>query len=320
VKPGFLVIDKPPGLTSHDIVGIVRAVTGVKKVGHTGTLDPFATGVLPLALGASTRLIQYLDENHKVYDATITLGTRMDTGDLTGEPVAEARIPTLEAEAVQTVLDGFVGDRLQRPPRYSAVKVAGKRLYEYARAGKDVEIKARPVRIDGIDLIEFGEGWLRVRITCGRGTYARVLGEEIAVELGSEGHLTALRRERSGPFDLVGSLDLNTLAETVGGVADWGVVLRTPRGVERSPWRPRDDVRAALTERLLSPKRALFHLPCIDIPAPIALRIRQGGVPPGPPEGWVEGGRWILACDNELVAVAEVREGKPRSARVVPAR
>ncbi|MEO0603073.1 MAG: tRNA pseudouridine(55) synthase TruB, partial [Myxococcota bacterium] len=135
---GFLVIDKPAGITSHDVVAAVRRVTGVKKVGHTGTLDPFATGVLPLALGRSTRLIQFLDESIKVYDATIRFGTSTNTGDPTGEVATTAELPDADEADVIRVLDGFLGEREQEPPAFSAVKVAGKPMYHYARKGQTV--------------------------------------------------------------------------------------------------------------------------------------------------------------------------------------
>ena len=136
----FLVMDKEPGMTSHDVVAIVRAVTGIKTGGHTGTLDPFATGVLPLALGPATRFIQYLDESLKVYDATIRLGSATPTGDPEGEVVREGGAP--DWGRVEKVLQGVVGVRMQTPPAYSAVKVDGKPLYRYARAG--IEKKAKP--------------------------------------------------------------------------------------------------------------------------------------------------------------------------------
>ena len=167
-QDAFLIVDKPPGVTSHDVVAVVRAVTGLKKVGHTGTLDPFATGVLPLALGGATRLIQYLDEDRKIYDAVIQLGTATDTGDPTGSVIAEAPVPALNRARVLEVLDGFRGQRMQTPPRYSAVKVAGRPLYDYARKGVDVEVKARPIRIDAMELLSLGENTLRVAIQIGR--------------------------------------------------------------------------------------------------------------------------------------------------------
>ena len=211
MNPAFLVVDKPEGITSHDVVAAVRAVTGIKKVGHTGTLDPFATGVLPLALGHATRLIQYLDESVKVYDMTIGLGQQTDTGDPTGTVTDTAPVPELEEAAVRKTLEGFLGDQMQTPPAYSAVKKDGKPLYHYARKGEAVEVAARPITIRALDLLGMEPGVLRVRLTCSRGTYARVLANDIAAALGTVGHLLALSRSQSGPFTLGAAISMASL-------------------------------------------------------------------------------------------------------------
>jgi len=203
---GFLVVDKPAGITSHDVVAVLRSTLRIKKIGHTGTLDPFATGVLPLAIGPSTRLIQFLDEGVKIYDATISLGRSTDTGDLMGDENGTSPVPQLEAPSVQRLLDGFCGEQMQTPPAYSAVKVDGKPLYKYAREGKSVQVAAKKIRIDSVQLLDLREDEVDIRVQCGRGTYIRVLGEQIAVALGTHGHLCQLRRLSSGPFDLTGAL------------------------------------------------------------------------------------------------------------------
>ena len=318
MRPAFLVIDKPVGITSHDVVAILRAVLGIKKVGHTGTLDPFATGVLPLALGPATRLIQYLDEDLKVYDATIQLGAATDTGDPTGEVIREAAIPAWGDADLVKLLDSFVGPRMQTPPRYSAVKVKGKPLYKYAREGKDVTAKARPIRIDRVALLERGDDWLRVEITCGRGTYARVLADEIAEQMGTAGHLSALRRTRSGPFGIDQGLDMPTLSQVVAERDDWRPVLRPARGAERVPWRPRDDVRADLKPRLITPMQALSHLPLVDVPPPLRDRVLNGGATPPPPAGVAVGERYLVVEGDTLLAIAERQEDGPRALRVMP--
>ncbi len=306
----FLVVDKPAGITSHDVVAILRAVTGAKKVGHTGTLDPFATGVLPLALGRATRLIQYLDEDLKIYDAHIALGARTDTGDPTGEVVAEAPVPPLDAAQVEAVLAGFVGTRMQEPPRYSAVKVDGKRLYAYARKGEDVRAQPRPVRIDAVELLSLDGAALRVRITCGRGTYARVLADEIAVALGTVGHLSALRRERSGAFSLDRAIDLAQLAALVSQEPDldWPAVLRPGRGGRKVPWRSRDQVREALAPWLLPPLGLLSHLPQqVLTPAQTQVLQRSGNTPAPPAD--VPPGQGYLAVDGDRLIALLKREG-----------
>jgi tRNA pseudouridine55 synthase len=308
--PGFIVVDKAPGITSHDVVAMVRAVTGIEKVGHTGTLDPFATGVLPLALGAATRLIQYLDESEKVYDATIALGTATDTGDPTGKVVREAPLPqTISPERLRDVLETFKGERMQRPPRYSAVKIAGRRLYQYARAGQDVEAEPRPIRIFGIDLLDFGPDSLRVLIRCSRGTYARVLADEIAQALGTAGHLARLSRVRSGPFTIDRAIRLEQISETVTGTTDWVRALQPSRGVERVQWRPREVVAKSLSSWLIRPAEALSHLEGLQVSTGVAAALGRGGKAPPPPIGLRPGSNFLLLCGGDVAALATSRGG-----------
>jgi tRNA pseudouridine55 synthase len=311
INDGFLVVDKPPGVTSHDVVAVVRAVTGLKKVGHTGTLDPFATGVLPLALGGATRLIQYLDEDRKVYDAVVRLGVATDTGDPTGTVVAEAPVPALTKRDVLAVLAGFVGQRMQTPPKYSAVKVAGRPLYDYARKGQEVEVKARPVRIDAMELLSLEEPRLRVVMRCSRGTYARVLAEEIGVALGTVGHLEELRRLGSGPFLIENSVSFSRISEIVAGDPEWDRVLRPARGTERVPWRTRDEVFAGLKPWAISPREGLRHLPAITLSSLEARRFQNTGAVPPPPPGCT--GPYLLLSGDEVLGV-----GVPGAPTAVP--
>lgn len=317
MKPMFLVVDKPAGITSHDVVAAVRAVTGAKKVGHTGTLDPFATGVLPLALGPATRLIQFLDESHKVYDATIALGTRTDTGDPTGQVELEQPVPTITKAQVLEVLDGFIGDRMQTPPAFSAVKKGGKPLYHYARKGEKVEVPARKITIYGLELLELDADRLRVRIDCSRGTYARVLANEIAEALGTVGHLAALARERSGPFSLEDALDFPTLAGMVAaeeGKSWEEVLLSRGRREERVKWRKRDEVLDAIQPYAKRPIDCLAHLPLADVQEAGEKRIRSGGIPQTVPTAVQAGGRFLVVNGDRVVAVAE---RGPNGAKVV---
>jgi tRNA pseudouridine55 synthase len=252
VRPAFLVVDKPAGITSHDVVAAVRAVTGIAKVGHTGTLDPFATGVLPLALGPATKLIQFVDESVKVYDAVIAFGAQTDTGDPSGKVVREAPKPRVGLDEVVEVVRGFVGERMQKPPAYSAVKKGGKPLYYYARKGEPVDVPARPITIHDVDVRHYDQESLRVVIRCSRGTYARVLADEVAAALGSAGHLAALERPRSGPFYLEDAIDMARLAVFVAAESGhtWEeVLLRRSRKAERVPWKRREEVLEALTRR-----------------------------------------------------------------------
>lgn len=317
MRAGFLVIDKPVGLTSHDIVGIIRAITGIKKVGHTGTLDPFATGVLPLAIGRCTRLIQYLDESIKVYDATIDLGTSTDTGDPTGTVEAEAPVGPLTPSQVEEVLLGFRGVRMQVPPRYSAVKVKGKALYKYAREGKTVEAAARPIRIDAIELLSFAPTQLRVRIRCGRGTYARVLANEIAAALGTVGHLSELRREQSGEFVSDLAIGLDTVSRMVADRDDWPIVLRPSRGAERVPWAPKDEVWAALRGHILTPEQVLGHLPTLNVSTAQRDLLMRSGVAPAAPVEVAVGQHFLAVEGDRAVAVLRREEAGTKVARMI---
>lgn len=315
---GFLVVHKPAGVTSHDVVAAVRAVTGIPKVGHTGTLDPFATGVLPLALGRSTRLIQFLDEAIKVYDATIRLGTATDTGDPTGKVIRELPVPAFTTEQVEEVLAGFVGERMQEPPAYSAVKVKGKPMYRYARKGETVKAPARKIHIHDMELLEHDEQTLRVRITCSRGTYARVLADDVARELGTTGHLEALCRDRSGPFWLDDAIDLPTLSDMVAAEEghSWKAVLMGKKGDPKIPWRPRADVAKGLEPWLRSELKSLENYPLADVDARFAQRVRRGAsVPPAPP-GTAKGDRYLVVCGEDLVAVAANEVRGPKILRV----
>ena len=303
MNAAFLVVDKCPGLTSHDVVAMVRAVTGIKKVGHTGTLDPFATGVLVLALGGATRFIQYLDESLKVYDATVALGAATSTGDPEGEVIRTG--PPADFSRLEEVLGDFHGEQLQTPPAYSAVKVKGKPLYKYARKGEAVTVKPRPINIYGLTAPDYASDWLRVRLHCSRGTYARVLADDLASALGTAGHLRELRRLQSGPFTLDQALTLPELGQIAAGTRDWRKALRPGRGEERMPWRSRRDVVRELLPHCISLDQALSHLPVAQVPKGARAALLQGGAPPAPPAGVADGGRYAAVHQGELVAVVE---------------
>lgn len=210
---GFLNVLKPPGMTSHDIVSAVRRMYHLKRVGHTGTLDPSAAGVLPVGLGLATRLIEYLDKDDKSYRAEITFGWASDTGDDTGEEIARQAFVMPSEEAIRRTLASFEGDIEQLPPMYSAIKINGKKLYELARAGKEVERTARPVRIHKITLIERREDAIVIDVDCSKGTYIRTLCIDIGEKLGIPTVLSFLLRTKAGHFDLSSALTLEELAE-----------------------------------------------------------------------------------------------------------
>jgi tRNA pseudouridine55 synthase len=301
MNAAFLVVDKAPGMTSHDVVALVRAVTGIKKVGHTGTLDPFATGVLVLALGKATRFIQFLDERLKVYDATIQLGWSTTTGDPEGEELERSPVPTLEN--IEEVLEGFVGKQMQTPPAYSAVKVAGKALYKYARSGEKVEAKPREIEIYSVRLIEAKEETIRVEIRCSRGTYARVLAEDIAVKFGTHGHLVELRRLQSGPFEIDQAIDMPGLGVIAAGMSDWTKAFS--REGERVKWLPREEVCKQLFVRSQTLAEALSHMPLAPVSSIERAKVLRGDVVPAPPSSVEEGGRYLAIMDQEVLSVAE---------------
>jgi tRNA pseudouridine55 synthase len=209
---GVLVIDKPAGPTSHDMVDRVRRALDVRRVGHTGTLDPFATGVLPLCLGKATRLARFLGTGEKVYEATIRLGFATSTDDLTGSPVAEARPVDVDDEAIRAGLARLEGSYDQVPPAYSARRIGGRRLYELARRGEAAPRPARPVTVHAIRLLARTGDRLEVEVRCSAGTYVRALARDLGSDLGPGGHLTALRRTRAGSFGLEHAIPSDDLA------------------------------------------------------------------------------------------------------------
>ena len=198
---GIIILDKPSGFTSFDAVAVLRGLSHHKKIGHTGTLDPMATGVLPILLGRAAKALNFLPDTDKEYVASFRLGERRDTGDITGEVVEQSPAP-VALEALEAALPRFRGEILQVPPMYSAVSVGGKRLYELARKGLEVERPARPVTISRLELLSYDpqtkEGNLRVG--CSKGTYIRVLIEDLARAAGSCGTMTALRRTSACGF------------------------------------------------------------------------------------------------------------------------
>lgn len=210
---GFLNIYKPKGLTSHDVVARLRKITKVRQIGHTGTLDPFATGVLPICIGKATRLIEYLDDN-KEYLATVQFGKNTATYDLEGEITATFDKKVTE-EDVKNALKDFEGEISQIPPIYSAIKVNGKKLYDYARQGQDIEIKPRKVTISKIELKEFDKTSQSAKITvaCSKGTYIRSIAYDLGAKLGCGGYLTALERTQAGKFQVNTAIKLEDLTE-----------------------------------------------------------------------------------------------------------
>lgn len=237
---GILVIDKPAGITSHDVVGRARKLLKTKRIGHTGTLDPFATGVMILLVGKATRLARFLDKDAKEYEALVRFGYETETGDLTGESrITDYETRNISAAEIERILPEFRGEILQTPPMYSAKKIAGKKLYELARKGIEIERKPVAVMIHKLELMNRGQ-WsvvggqfenhldsandssasaittdYRLKVECSAGTYIRTLAEDIGRKIGVGAHLAALRRTKAGKFDLSQAVTLENLEKIV---------------------------------------------------------------------------------------------------------
>ena len=299
---GALIIDKPAGLTSHDVVARVRRIIGERRVGHTGTLDPFATGVLVVLVGRATRLAQFLSGAEKEYQAVIRLGYATDTGDVTGARVispspgtrkslptrGEGSIPAIaEIEAAMVALTGEIE---QVPPMYSAKKVGGRKLYEHARRGEEIERQPARVTISEFELLtddgEFprmnddGTADLSVRVVCSAGTYVRTLAEDLGKRFGTGAHLAALRRTRAGRFSIANAISLEQLAD------------RTTSG--------------SLTEAMISPAEALAHLPSVELDDEQARRTVHGidlRLLDDDARSWIRGDSIRMTSGGELIAI-----------------
>ncbi len=211
---GIIIINKPKGYTSHDVVAKVKKILNIKKVGHTGTLDPNATGVLPLLLNQGTKLSQYLIEHDKQYEVTLQLGIKTDTADGEGVVLQEERVNWKKIdENLQEVMEAMIGKQEQIPPIYSAIKVKGKKLYEYARKGQTVEIEPRKIEIYKITLqeIQKEENQIKFEVSCSKGTYIRSLCEDIASKLGTIGYMKELNRTQVGRFHIRNSITIEEL-------------------------------------------------------------------------------------------------------------
>jgi len=217
---GILNINKPEGLTSYGVVSRVRRLSGERRVGHAGTLDPAATGVLPVCLGKATRIVEYIMGAPKTYLAGIELGTETDTYDAAGAVVSRKDSSYVSRQMVKIVLDSFCGEILQTPPMYSAVKHGGRPLYALARAGLTTERKSRPVTVYRLDLVDWQPPCFTLEVTCGKGTYIRSLAHDLGQALGCGAHVKTLARTRYGCFDIKDAVPLSTLEEAFRN-GDW---------------------------------------------------------------------------------------------------
>lgn len=275
---GFLLIDKPTGLTSMDVIRRLRKVLGTRKLGHTGTLDPAATGLLPVTIGSCTKLAKFLTLEPKIYAFEVVFGTLTETADDEGAPVQTGRADVTLAE-LQAVLEPFIGAIEQRPPRYSAIKVDGRRAYELARAGVDFELPARTIQIDALTVEKVEEGVATMQVTCGTGTYVRSLAVDLAAALGTVAHARGIRRLRVGDWTIGEAVKLEDAQST--------------------------DVR--------SPVQMMSALQQFELTAAQVVDVRHGKA-----VGSCESsGSWALVREGALVAVAECADGKLHPRRVL---
>ncbi|MCS6814250.1 MAG: tRNA pseudouridine(55) synthase TruB [Cyanobacteria bacterium] len=272
---GFLNVNKPAGITSHDCVAQLRKVLKIRQIGHGGTLDPAAVGVLPIAVGKATRLLQFLPPE-KAYRAVIRFGLRTTTDDLEGEVMECRPTPTLSLEQVQTILPAFLGTIQQLPPRYSAIQVGGQRLYTLARSGIDIEVPPRLVEIYRLDVLDWRAGdfpELEVAIHCSSGTYIRSIARDMGDLLQTGGTLAALTRTHSGGFCLADSIALEAITDT------------TP---------------------LIGPELALAHLPAITLSAQEAQRWGHGQRLARPPQpGMLPGACRVLDENDRFLGIGD---------------
>jgi tRNA pseudouridine55 synthase len=273
-----LVVDKPKGITSFDVVRDVRRALKAAKVGHTGTLDPMATGVLPLCVGEGTKIAQFITEATKAYDATLKLGQTTDTLDADGTVQLERSVPALTPELLEGALARFRGTFQQTPPMYSAVKVNGKRLYELARAGEEIERASRQVTVFELVLRDYSATEVKFSVRSSKGFFVRTLAAELGEALGCGAHLTALRRTQSGPFTLAQAVPLAAL------VAD------------------------PASAKFVSIDAALVDVPALTVTDQEAGRVKHGGLVEVAPT--VTGLLRVLDGSGRLLALADAVRGK----------
>jgi len=278
---GVLLLDKPVGLSSNDALIKAKRVLNAKKAGHTGTLDPFATGLLPLCFGEATKFSQDLLEADKTYEATVHLGIMTTTGDTEGETIEE-RAVDVTREAIEAALARFRGPIFQVPPMYSALKRDGKALYEYAREGITLEREARPVTIHGLSLIDYTAPFLKILVTCSKGTYVRVLGEDIGAALGCGAHLNALRRVQVGSLTTARMItleDLQAHADPLSLLAPVDALLSSFPSVELTD---------ELAKRFLNGQRLALGKESVQVPTEL--------------------GRVRVYCEGKLLGTANLQE------------
>ncbi|MGH2467816.1 MAG: tRNA pseudouridine(55) synthase TruB [Candidatus Limnocylindrales bacterium] len=299
---GIIIVHKPAGPTSHDVVALVRRLTGVRRVGHGGTLDPFAAGVLPVFLGRATRVVEYHLADDKGYRAQVAFGARSTTDDLDGELTPSAG-PAPEREAVEAVLGAFRGPLVQTPPDYSAVHIAGRRAYELARAGQKPELKPRQVTIHTLELVGWDEAdgerpVATLELRCSAGTYVRALARDLGEALACGGYLVGLTRTASGPFTLAAAYPLEAVRAALAAGRARDVLLPPETGLDSLPeFAVAADELAALARGQVVRPRAPSEAP------------RSNG-----PDGSVVR---IVGPDGRLAAIARLQAGRLHPEKVL---
>ncbi|MCO4773588.1 MAG: tRNA pseudouridine(55) synthase TruB [Deltaproteobacteria bacterium] len=328
ILQGVLLVDKPSGMTSHDVCQKVRYTLRVGKVGHGGTLDPFATGLLPLMINGATRLMPYMQTQDKIYEAVVRLGVSTDTLDVEGEVLATVDASHLEEARIRDVVASFLGKQTQTIPKYSAARVDGKHLYEYARAGEEVELPTKEVEFFAVDIsgIERGETTIDVTMTvhCSVGTYVRALAQDIGDKLEVGGHLHSLRRTAAGNLSMQGAITLDAILDqgkewrdARTAQAEAGEPVRFEAERNANTWRP------FLGDALRPVEELLGGVPVLPVTEPMVTAV-QGGSPlrkrdveslPGSDEvRFVPGDRLVLRHPDGMRSVALVRATVARDA------
>jgi tRNA pseudouridine55 synthase len=287
---GLIILDKPGGMTSNRCLQKVKQLLGARKAGHTGSLDPLATGVLPLCFGEATKISQFLLESDKVYSATIKLGVATNTGDSEGEIVNETEVPDLDLATIEKTVQSFVGSIDQVASNFSALKQNGVPLYKLARAGKKIEPKSRRITIHYIKILSWVSPNIEIEVSCSKGTYIRSLAEDIGAKLGTGAHITALRRLKAGPFNLEQSYtieDLQAIQQDTNG-----------EGLENC---------------LLVMDLAISDIPSLDLDSEQTLRLRQGQLVEV--NQLLNSGQFRVYLDGEFIGLAELREGGKLAAK-----
>jgi len=286
---GVLPVDKPEGPTSHDVVALARRALKVRRIGHTGTLDPFASGLLLLCIGWATRIAEYLTGLPKTYVAVARLGVSTDTGDRTGAVTGESeRWRDLDEDTIARAFRNQVGTFLQRPPRYSAKKVGGVPLHRLARRGEAVEAPPAEVTVYELDVLELALPDVRFRVRCSAGTYVRAIARDVGEALGTGAHLVSLRRTGIGPHEVGSALPLSALEDP-----------------------------AARARALITPADALQHLPRVDVDEATLRALSSGRAVPAPPGAPASGPVRVLHA-GRLVAIAEPAGGRLAPRKVFP--